>query len=272
MQIPIYVINNMPEPGRNLAADACMGRTQLSPCIYNFSTRTIRASRNAMPAWYFFHAEPLISRFSLEKYITLLQQLWQTVLMWNLYPIFISLNQLAVKITPAESFLWMHLHQFQYLSLDNIGDSKLTAKLGRDDTFLPQYDTYRDTPARATIRYVLRYKFGMKKKKKKKGSFEKGWYICKWLPLLIKWAISTCNVCSGRNWSQWHCNWKFHQLTQVTVLPRKHWAACKIFQSLVPAFWQFNYVVTYAWIPGIRSTISHKTNTQYMKLETGSTV
>ena len=109
------VINNMPEPGRNLAADACMGRTQLSPCIYNFSTRTIRASRNAMPAWYFFHAEPLISRFSLEKYITLLQQLWQTVLMWNLYPIFISLNQLAVKITPAESFLWMHLHQFQYL-------------------------------------------------------------------------------------------------------------------------------------------------------------
>ena len=115
MQISIYVINNMPEPGRNLAADACMGRTQLSPCIYNFSTRTIRASRNAMPAWYFFHAEPLISRFSLEKYITLLQQLWQTVLMWNLYPILISLNQLAVKITPAESFLWMHLHQFQYL-------------------------------------------------------------------------------------------------------------------------------------------------------------
>ena len=115
MQISIYVINNMPEPGRNLAADACMGRTQLSPCIYNFGTRTIRASRNAMPAWYFFHAEPLICRFSLEKYITLLQQLWQTVLMWNLYPIFISLNQLAVKITPAESFLWMHLHQFQYL-------------------------------------------------------------------------------------------------------------------------------------------------------------
>ena len=115
MQISIYVINNMLEPGRNLAADACMGRTQLSPCIYNFSTRTIRASRNAMPAWYIFHAEPIISRFSLEKYITLLQQLWQTVLMWNLYPIFISLNQLAVKITPAESFLWMHLHQFQYL-------------------------------------------------------------------------------------------------------------------------------------------------------------
>ena len=65
----------------------------------------------------FFHAGPLISRFSLEIYITLLQQLWQTVLVWNLYPIFISLNQMAVKITPAESFLWMHLHQFQYLFL-----------------------------------------------------------------------------------------------------------------------------------------------------------
>ena len=44
----------MPEPGRNLAVDACMGRTQLSPCKYNFSTRTIRASRNAMSAWHFF--------------------------------------------------------------------------------------------------------------------------------------------------------------------------------------------------------------------------
>ena len=68
MQIPIYVINNMPEPGRNLAADACMGRTQLSPCIYNFSTRTIRASRNAMPAWYFFHAEPYLYPDFLWKY------------------------------------------------------------------------------------------------------------------------------------------------------------------------------------------------------------
>ena len=61
-----------------------------------------------------FYAELLISRFSLEIYITFLQ-VWQTVLVWNLYPIFMLLNQLAVKITPAESFLWMHLHQFQYL-------------------------------------------------------------------------------------------------------------------------------------------------------------
>ena len=92
MQISIYVMNNMPEPGRNLAADACMGQTQLSPCIYNFSTRTIRASRNAIISVsmiFFFHAEPLISRFSLKIYITLLQQLWQTVLMWNLYPIYL---------------------------------------------------------------------------------------------------------------------------------------------------------------------------------------
>ena len=33
MQISIYVKNNIPEPGRNLAAGAYMGRTQLSPCI-----------------------------------------------------------------------------------------------------------------------------------------------------------------------------------------------------------------------------------------------
>ena len=33
MQISIYAINDMPEPGRNLAADACMGRTQLSLCV-----------------------------------------------------------------------------------------------------------------------------------------------------------------------------------------------------------------------------------------------
>ena len=33
MQISIYVINDMQEPGRNLAADACMGRTELSPYI-----------------------------------------------------------------------------------------------------------------------------------------------------------------------------------------------------------------------------------------------
>ena len=105
MQISIFVINNMSEPGRNLAAGACMGRTQLSPCIYNFSTRTIRANKNAMTAWHFFHAEPLISRFSSEIYIALLQQLWQTVLVWNLYPILVLLNQLAVKITrPSLSF------------------------------------------------------------------------------------------------------------------------------------------------------------------------
>ena len=33
MQISIYAINNMPGPGRNMAANACMGRMQLSPCV-----------------------------------------------------------------------------------------------------------------------------------------------------------------------------------------------------------------------------------------------
>ena len=144
MQVSIYVINNMPELGRNLAADACMGRTQLSPCVYNFSTRTIRASRNAMSAWYFFYGEPLISSFSLEIYITLLQQLWQTVLMWNLYPIFILLNQLAVKVTPAESFLWMHLHQFQYLCLSCINPSISNNHVDRPAAIL-SHASYRAT-------------------------------------------------------------------------------------------------------------------------------
>ena len=42
--------------------------------------------------------------------------------------IFISLNQVAVKITPAESFLWMHLHQFQYLFQLSLNKSKVPTK------------------------------------------------------------------------------------------------------------------------------------------------
>ena len=41
MQISIYVINDMPGPGRNLAADACMGRTQLSPCIISIPGHSV---------------------------------------------------------------------------------------------------------------------------------------------------------------------------------------------------------------------------------------
>ena len=104
MQISIYIINDMPEPGRNLAADACMERTQLSPCIISVLGHSVPTG---MPCQHdiIFYAEPLISRFSSEIYITLLQHLWQTVLVWNLYPIFILSNQLAVKITrPSLSF------------------------------------------------------------------------------------------------------------------------------------------------------------------------
>ena len=89
-----------------------------------------------MSAWYFFHAEPRISKFSLEIYIPLLKQLWQTVLVGNLYPIFILLNQLAVKITPAESFLWMHLHQFQYLSMLSL----VLMLLYLSDIIIPLYE------------------------------------------------------------------------------------------------------------------------------------
>ena len=41
MQISIYVINDVPGPGRNLAADACKGRTQLSPCIISVPGRSM---------------------------------------------------------------------------------------------------------------------------------------------------------------------------------------------------------------------------------------
>ena len=83
----------------------CLHGANTTFALYNFRTRTTRVNRNAMSAWHFFHAEPLISRFSSEIYITLLQKLWQTVLVWNLYPIFMLLNQLAVKITwPSLSF------------------------------------------------------------------------------------------------------------------------------------------------------------------------
>ena len=85
----------------------CLHGANTSLALYNFRTRKFRANRNAMPAWhYFFYAEPLISRFSSEIYITLLQQPWQTVLVWNLYPIFILLNQLVLKMTRPSLSFW----------------------------------------------------------------------------------------------------------------------------------------------------------------------
>ena len=202
MQIPIYVINNMPEPGRNLAADACMGRTQLSPCIYNFSTRTIRASRNAMPAWYFFHAEPLISRFSLEKNITLLQQLWQTVLMWNLYPIFISLNQLAVKITPAESFLWMHLHQFQYLF--TISSTAEGPEL-EDDELISMYELFK-CPIAGPSGFIRSTRLWMGLRSDRVHSFWRrcvGWILTVFGVDVIWGPISSYWECGIRGVLQW---------------------------------------------------------------------
>ena len=100
IQISMYVINDMPESGRNLAADACMGRTQLSPCIMSVLGHSVPTGMPCQHDIIF-----LLSHLYPEIYITLLQQLWQTVLVWNLYPIFILLNQLAVKRTrPSLSF------------------------------------------------------------------------------------------------------------------------------------------------------------------------
>ena len=96
--INIYVLINMPEPGCNLAADACMGWTQLSPCIISVLGHSVPTG---MPCQHdiIFYAGSLMSTFPSEICITLLQQLWETVLVWSLYPIFILSNQLAVIIT-----------------------------------------------------------------------------------------------------------------------------------------------------------------------------
>ena len=108
MQISIYAINNIPEPGRNLAADACMGRTQLSPCIISVLGQSLPTG---MPG-----QECHVSMTFFSCWATYIQ-----ILFGNIYNIvttnvtnstdvepvsyIISLNQLAVKITrPSLSF------------------------------------------------------------------------------------------------------------------------------------------------------------------------
>ena len=102
MQISIYVINNMPEPGRNLAADACMGRTLLSPCIISVPGQSVPTG---MPG-----QECHVSMTFFSCWATYIQ-----IFFGNIYNIvtttvtnstgaepvsyIILLNQLAVKIT-----------------------------------------------------------------------------------------------------------------------------------------------------------------------------
>ena len=68
--------------------------------------------------------EQLISRYFSAIYITLSQQLWQTVLVEPVSHIYF-IKPTCCQNNPTESILWMHLHQFQYLSLLDIWHSSM---------------------------------------------------------------------------------------------------------------------------------------------------
>ena len=69
---------------------------------------------NAEVPYVIIYLSHLYWRFPSQIYIKLLQQLWQTVLVEPVSHIYI-IKPTCCKNNPAESFLWMHLHQFQYL-------------------------------------------------------------------------------------------------------------------------------------------------------------
>ena len=113
MQISIYVINNMPEPGHNLAAGACMRRTQLSPCIISVLGQSVPTG---MPCQHdiFSCWSTYIQIFFGNIYnivTTTVTNRTGVELVSNIYVI----KPTCCQNNPAESFLWMHLHQFQYL-------------------------------------------------------------------------------------------------------------------------------------------------------------
>ena len=100
IQISIYVINNISEPDCNLAVDACMGRTQLSHCIISVLGQFVPTGMSCQHDIFSCWATCTQIFFGNKCNIVT-----TTVLLWNLYPIFILLNQLAVKITrPSLSF------------------------------------------------------------------------------------------------------------------------------------------------------------------------
>ena len=113
MQISIYVINDMPETGRNLAANACMGRTQLSPCIISVLGHSVPTG---MPCQHdiIFNAEPLIYIFFGNIHNIVTTTVTNSTGVEPVSNIYI-IKPTCCQNNPAESFLWMHLHQFQYL-------------------------------------------------------------------------------------------------------------------------------------------------------------
>ena len=117
IQISIHVINNMPEPGRNLAADACMahaGRTRLSPCIISVLGQSVPTG---LPCQH-----DIFSRWAtyIQIFFGYIHNIVTTTVTnsTGVEPVsYIYINKpTCCQNNPAESFLWMHLHQFQYLS------------------------------------------------------------------------------------------------------------------------------------------------------------
>ena len=193
MQISICVMNNMPEPGHNTAADVCMGQAQLSPYIISVLGHSVPTRMPCQrgiifmlisafahgwkylpcvyytnDAWftnaYIFPLIPvswsgaaayciqtsvsvviaycrgtllpkkLIFSFSSEIYITLSQQLWQTVLVEPVSHIYI-IKPTFCQNNPTESLLWMHLHQFQCLLLLRCNQDVISPQYKRDYRF-----------------------------------------------------------------------------------------------------------------------------------------
>ena len=104
----------MPEPDRNLAADACMGQTQLSLCVISVLGHFVPTG---MPCQHdnFFMLSHLYPDF-LRNYICNIV----TTTVTNStgvepVPYIHIIKPTCCQNNPAESFLWMHLHQFQYL-------------------------------------------------------------------------------------------------------------------------------------------------------------
>ena len=113
IQISIYVINNISEPDCNLAVDACMGRTQLSHCIISvlgqFVPTGMSCQHDIFSSW-----ATCTQIFFGNKCNIVTTTVTNSTAVEPVPHIYI-IKPTCCQNNPAESFLWMHLHQFQYL-------------------------------------------------------------------------------------------------------------------------------------------------------------
>ena len=114
MQISAYVMNNISGPGHNLAADACMGRTQLSPCIISVPGHSVPTGMPCQHAIIFMLSHFQIFLGNIHNIVTTtVTNITGVEPVSHIYII----KPTCCQNNPAESFLWMHLHQFQYWSI-----------------------------------------------------------------------------------------------------------------------------------------------------------